>query len=679
MATAAMLLASAAPLAAQAGEWDAPRALALVREARAARAMPGDSGLSSYRATAEGHVYFYLDRPETGDRVLVKADQVALEVYWRAPHFTKQRIVGMRDESVLPNQMRYHIDHLTVVQDEFADRIRMGDGDEVRDVPHPAAPGSDSVYSFRLSDSLTLSLPGRPDPIRTYEVQFRPHDLDRPALIGSMFVDRATGAIVRLSFTFTPVSYVDPRLEEIRISLDNGLWEDRYWLPNEQRLEIRRQLPQFDVAVSSVIAGSFTINDYSLNEPIPLGFFGGPRVVALPPRMRERHEFRTGLMAGLEDRGLEPAPDLEHIEQTVKDVVRKRVMNGLPRLRPYFPSVSSAVRYNRAEEAFFAAGAALRVGDRSRLEGSLGYATGPGDLHGRLEGRFPMGAASVIIARSYARELRDLGQDPGPAGALNSLSTLFGGYDFLDPYHATGGSIGVSLPLSGGRRAGFGIAVEDHDAASVTAGGSLAGDGGFRPVRSIAEGRFVELTFGLTRDLQHTPGYDWYSNSRIVRGWSDTGTYATLDARMGLRWHPGAGIELALDGAAGTVGFGQDDAANLPPQKLFLLGGYGTLPGYPFRAYAGNRYGLARLVLARPLGTPLVRLRALAAAGWTDVTSGSVVPADWDVAETDGLRTSLGLGLGLLWDMVHLDAWNGLRGGDWQLLLSVNPSIREVF
>ena len=114
-----------------------------------------DSTFQSYHATARGYVYFFFDRPDRPDRTLVKADQVALDVYWQAPSATKQVIVGQRDEKLLPTDIRYHLDHLTVVQDDFGDAMRMGDGDEVEAVVHPVAPGSQSVYDFQLGDTRT--------------------------------------------------------------------------------------------------------------------------------------------------------------------------------------------------------------------------------------------------------------------------------------------------------------------------------------------------------------------------------------------------------------------------------------------------------------------------------------------------------------------------------------------
>src|SRR5690606_24824030 len=153
---AAALLLAPLPAHAQAGEgWDSPRVLELLEAARLRRQLPrGDSALRNYQARANGYVSFCLDRQDSDDRTLVKVDQVALDVFWAAPNRAKQRIVGLRDDKRLPARIHYHLDHLTVVQNEFGDSIRLGDGDEVQDVPHPAAPGSDTVYQFRLADSL---------------------------------------------------------------------------------------------------------------------------------------------------------------------------------------------------------------------------------------------------------------------------------------------------------------------------------------------------------------------------------------------------------------------------------------------------------------------------------------------------------------------------------------------
>jgi hypothetical protein len=181
---AGLTLLAATGLAAQApapasGAWNDPAVLELVTRARDLRGSTlVDSTFGSYQAEARGYVYFFFDRPDTGERSLVKADQVALDIYWQAPDRTKQVIVGQRDQKLFPTDIRYHLDHLTVVQDDFGDFIRMGDGDEVEAVLHPVGPGSEAAYDFLLSDSLTISYQN--GAVRVYEIRVRPRDFARP-------------------------------------------------------------------------------------------------------------------------------------------------------------------------------------------------------------------------------------------------------------------------------------------------------------------------------------------------------------------------------------------------------------------------------------------------------------------------------------------------------------------
>jgi hypothetical protein len=131
-----------APLAAQA--WDDPDGLALVRRAVERRAAArGEASLESYRTRAHGFVFFLaqvgagLSEPPR----LVKADELAVEVYWQAPDRSKQVILGWRDGAYLPTDIEYHRDPLGIVTNDFGDVIRIGEGDEVRDVVHLLAGG----------------------------------------------------------------------------------------------------------------------------------------------------------------------------------------------------------------------------------------------------------------------------------------------------------------------------------------------------------------------------------------------------------------------------------------------------------------------------------------------------------------------------------------------------------
>ena len=193
---------AAAPARAQG--WNDARTRDLVNRATARRARQlADTGLVDYTASARGYLTFLAQLGEGFPRPpkVVKADQLALEVYWQAPNFSKQRIVGRRDTLVLPTDINYHRDHLGIVQNNFPDIIRLGDGDEVRDVPHPLSPAGLAAYDFVIGDSLRIEIPGRT--IDVYEVKVRPSNDQRARGRRRALHRRDDAQVVRMAFSFT--------------------------------------------------------------------------------------------------------------------------------------------------------------------------------------------------------------------------------------------------------------------------------------------------------------------------------------------------------------------------------------------------------------------------------------------------------------------------------------------
>jgi hypothetical protein len=629
--------------------------------------------LVNYQAAANGYVYFFLDRADSEDRSLVRVDQLALEVYWAAPNRTKQRIIGMRDASKLPNQMHYHLDHLTVIQDEFGDLIRLGDGDEVRDVLHPAAPGSDRFYDFRLADSLTIRLAGSADPIHVHEIEVRPRHPSRPAFVGSIFLDQATAAIVRLNFTFTPASYVDQRLDYINVGLDNGLWDGRYWLPNEQTLEIRRQVPILDYPMGGVIRGIIRITDYRFNQDLPPTLFYGSKVVAAAPRARlAEYDFPADLFEELAAEGLSATTDLTALRQQAITLLGRRYLSGLPRLRLYLPSSSAALRYNRAEGLFVGGGLSYATSANSRLRVATGYATGPDHLKLGGDWRIERGEGTVLRVRAERNALRDMGLRPGLPGVLNTIAAAGFGKDYIDAYYATGAELGVEQRLGPSWNARLVLGYEDQRSAALEeTHAAFNGGAEFRPVRHAAEGRLLHGSLTLGRGQANAPGWSGALSLETGR-FANAGFFRpTLEGALNRHTadqHSG----LALRGAVGLL------AGTAPPQKTFLLGGPGTIPGYAYRGFAGDRFALLGLEAHHDLAAPWVRLRAIGAAGWSDLSSASL-PAEWASRPTGGVKTSLGVGVGLFYDLLRVDLARGLqRSGEWQWVISVTPSLADI-
>lgn len=666
----------------QPAEWNDLRSLELVAQARARRSVPrADSGLTSYRARATGYVYFYLDRRDSGERNLVKTDQLALDIYWATPNRTKQHIVGMRDASSLPNNIRYHLDHLTVVQDEFGDIIRLGDGDEVRAVPHPAAPGSDARYDFRLADSLSIRLSGRPEPIRVYEIQVRPKQFDAPAFVGSIFIDRESAAIVRMSFTFTPASYVDRRLDYIRISLDNGLWEGRYWLPHEQRLEIRRQLPEIDFPTGGVIRGVLRIADYRFNEELPDIFFAGRPVVAFPGDAQVRFPFDQPLDAELEREGLDSPAELDDLRRTALELVGARRLSGLPGVRIRLDNASSLLRYDRAEGVRIGAGVVWTPTPSTRFEVDAGYPFARARPSGGVAFESPLSGRLDARVELFHERMRDMRPGSGVSGAMNTLHATLAEIDYLDPYFASGGEIRLSGPLGDHWLLGGGVLVERQRTATLEvsagrrsdAGEDEARDGeGFRPVRAIPPGTAGEARLWATRSATAGASNSWSGEVSLTFGTWRGDVYlqpgVELEARRSIFGESGARIDL-------RTGFGVSTGSP-PPQRLYLIGGAGTIPGYPYRSFGGDRYWVAAAEASVGLAGPWLRPRLLAYAGWAS-EGGTAPPADWATRPTGGLKASLGAGLGLFHDILRVDIARGLDGGEWQTLVSVRPRLRD--
>lgn len=643
-------------------EWNSTRALQLVAMARDVRqATVEDTTLNSYRARARGFVYFFLDRTREDQQTLIKADQIALDVFWQAPNLTRQRIVGMRDEERLPTNIRYHLDHLTVVQDDFQDLIRMGDGDEVEAVIHPAAPGAETLYEYRLADSVSLTYAGLAEPVRVYEVQVRPRDVERPGFVGTLYLDRRTGAIVRMAFTFTPASYVDPYLDYIRISLDNGLWLGRHWLPYRQEVELRRELPQLDFMAGSVIRGRWEVGGYTFNEVIPAFIARGPRVSAAPETRRRNFDFEEPLFADLEVQGLSPSSQLEDIQRQARAMAVDRALGGLNPLRLHLSSISDVVRRNRAEGWALGVGVTLREGQRPlRLLGGYTLAAERPWLRGEF--RFPLAGASVSAVARW-NDARDIGPWPGASGLINTVATL-GGRDYTDLYWSRGGAVSAEWrmgPLDA-QRLRLGVAVERHESAALNVDDENTS---FRDVLPVREGTLVagsadwrvpDTGRGFFGGIRVEGGTleDPYARTDLQLGWSRTGPAHTVE-----RW-------IALDGGVASGG--------APPQRLYLVGGRATLPGFDYRGAVGDRYALARGFIRRSLFEPWVSLRATGAAGWSELGN-RTLPAGWSGDPSPGLRGSLGVGADLLWDVIQLDVARGLPDGDWTFFVSVSPRL----
>lgn len=668
IAGALVIALSASPLAAQ--QWNTPEVLDLVSRGIARRQVAqADSTFSSYRTRAHGFVFFLAQLGEglAEPPRLVKADELQVEVYWQAPGRSKQVILGWRDGTWLPTDINYHRDHLGIVTNDFGDLIRIGEGDEVRDVAHPVSPLGLSQYDYILRDSLRIQTPQ--GTLTVHEIGVRPRDFKVPAVVGTVYLEVETAALVRFRFSFTPAAYRDNQLEDISIVLENSLWENRYWLPYRQEIELRRRTTWLDFPARGIIRGRWEIGAYDFNIPIDPSVFAGLPIAGL----RRPAPSDSTLFAGPLDSAIADvaaplnAQDMDALRTEVERIAGTRALGGLASRRLAARSLSDIVKVNRVQGLTLGFGATLGS-STSRIQARPYLALGTSDdrLLGSLAVQLSTGTTR-LMAEGF-RRIRDLSDLPVITPVFNSISAQEFGKDYGDYVLLEGGtlsarftngrtitthevfyerphSIGVAAtpasgtyrpnpPLGGEDLGGYRFTLERASGGIAVAHdlqGSLSLESGRNAEqywRAVAQGRWLTQVFG--RELV----------SRVYLGWG---------------------------------------SAHLPTHRGFVMGGRGTLLGEPFRIYGGRSLALAQAELrfnapfpAIPLGSfattgKTIVVAPFLAAGWTE-RSYAALP--WGVS--DGVRPVAGIALEWLMRLIRVEAGIGLRTGDIGVTIEVH-------
>jgi hypothetical protein len=665
-----LLVTAAAPLAAQ--QWNAPDAVALanagVERRREAQA---DSTLARYRTRAHGLVFFLAQVGEEGlsePPRLVKADELQVEVYWRAPNESKQRILGWRDGAFLPTDISYHRDHLGIVTNNFGDLIRIGEGDEVRDVPHPLSEAGLALYDFALTDS--VSVEGAGGSIRLRALAVRPKDFSRPLVIGTLFLDAATSQLVRFRFSFTSSAYLDRQLEDITITLQNSLWDERYWLPYRQEVKIRRRFSWLEFPARGIIRGRWEIDDYDLNADFPDAVFAGPPIAGLRRPGGADSLFDGPLAEAITAAGRPlDAQDMAATRAEIERYVGRRSLSGLPASRLGGGGLSDFVRVNRVQG--LALGGAAVVGlrkDRLDLRPFIGIGTADGRVTGGARLAFASGATRLFASAS--RQVRDFSDLPVTAPAVNSLTSQEFGDDYGDWLLLDEASAGIERRLGGRHGVALAVALERSRSLEVEASPA---NGEYRPNPLFGAEAYRVGRLSVTRASGGSVAArsDLHGALRLEGG---TGPTDYLRGALEARWTRSVGpAELVgrLYGVAGSAG--------MPAWRAMALGGRGTLVGEPFRAFGGRRALLAHAewrfrvpAPAIPLGSfastgATATLAPFAAVGWS---GGGVAGMPWD--PDGGARPVAGVALELFMRLLRVEAGVALRTGHFGVTVDVS-------
>lgn len=652
------------PLGAQ--QWLPADSVPVVRRAIAVRtARDGDPMLAGWRAEAHGMVRFssVIGHGDSPVERVIKVDELRVEVYGEAPNRSKQVITAWRDTTFLPTRINYHRDHLGIVANDFGDAIRLGDGDEVRDVPHPLSRGGSATYRYAAGDTLRL---GAGDAaVRVLAIDVRPVDPSLPAAVGTLYLDLDRASLVRFRFTFTAAAYRDPTVEAITVVLESALQERARWLPWQQAIVIRRATSWLDLPIRTVLRADWTIDQYVLGLRHPASRFSGPVIGGL--RRPARDSSWTAPIAS----SLDALPPTEaDVAAARRDALRAVGLHisGLPAARASADGLSGFVRINRVQ--------GLRVSPAVVLTAPAGVTVALRGGGGSADRRF-VGAVGVtratgatIVGVELSRAVRDIADEPVISGALNSLRTLVAGDDRLDWVLLDRAALSASHDFHG-----VSTMVElawEHPRTVEAAFSSLDGATSMNPALG---GPSYTVLRGSARGSS-IAGSRWMvaaEGSPDRQGWGRITGGVDLASVRGK-----ATFGARLRGGAGT--------ALLPPHRSFALGGRGTLPGIAHRSIGGRRFAWGELAWSHSAAIPtppipLARRVVLpSAVGFfvaAGVAGGRVVGVPWQ--PTGLVQPIAGLRVDVWGPILRVDAGVGLRRGTVGVTIDIHPDWWPIF
>jgi hypothetical protein len=642
-----------------------------------------DTALHDWRALARGYVTFLAQLGEgfTEPPKVVKADELALEVYWRAPGLSKQRIIGRRDTLLLPTDIAYHRDHLGIVQNNFPEVIRLGDGDEVRDVPHPLSTQGLSAYEFAIGDSIAMRLPDRT--IAVAIVRVRPIDDTQPRVVGALFIERESAQLVRMAFNFTRAAFVDRQLEDLAIVLDNALVSGTFWLPRRQEIEIRRSGTWMDFPVRGIIRGRWEICCHDVNTGLDLALFNGPEIVQAPRRVMDAHRWGGAILDSLPPDVRAPTdPEVRIIQEEARRLVRAQALARSRRATVAARGISDVARVRRAEGLAIGAGVSRALGGGIRAAVQGRYGLDDEELKGRLQLSW-MRANGVGVSVFAEREYRDAGDIIERSGLVNSIAAQEFGSDDTQPFDVRSAGVAADLGAALGMRWRLTGAYERHEPVDVVATPSR---GRYEPVIDALDASATRVALSFDRPTSLFVGDTelrlwgeahavWFrpragvpsGNTRTLRGFVD----ASLERPVGAHRFVSRTTFAAVHATSPVV----------PPQELVYLGGPVSGPGYRYHELAGEIAGSQHLewrvpapFLPVPLGRfgeapPRVTLAPFAHAVFLSRVTGE---------RGAGWYPSIGTGALLFFDAIRLDVGRGLRDGKWTFSVDVTPELWRV-
>jgi hypothetical protein len=589
--------------------------------------------------------------------------------------------------------------------DPTQDRIYFGltdrdDGDNDIWIQHPIAEGAENFYRYESGDTLTIRQQGG-RVIRTIELRVIPRQPSGHVVSGSLWIDADKGTIVQALYRLarpldieTEVLDEDDRKDVSKIpgmfrpivfditmvSMEYSLYDLRYWMPRVTRLEgylragVIRTPASYEISydIDEVVTATpeTVAHEHAAADSVMEAWRGSDHYMGV----RKANGRSVRVLVPYDSLSLMTSPELpppiwKKNAQFVTDNELDHLYDQLAKVAPATPAsalqphfvwgygASDLLRYNRVEG--FSVGARLQTSVRS-----FGFdATarlGAADLHPDLIVSATRVAARNSMTLQARHALAVMDDQTDAFGVGNSMSALLLGRDDGEYYRTTG----LSLKFVPGEdeRANYDVTFYAQHDEPVKRETNLSlrsvwnHDFAFRQNVPAAETDLAGVTVGL-RPWWGSDPFRVQGGLDIVLDGSVTG-YRFARARITAR----SAIPIGHDYRVGIEAGSGYATGDVPPQRLWYLGGANTLRGYDGSTIADSVVGRGRIDVERTFG-------------WGGLTAFS--DAAWggrlDPRKADEVLYSVGVGSSLLDGLLRADIAHALnRGRQWRLELYVD-------
>ena len=609
--------------------YSTPAVRALVMRAVTSNRRVPDS-LLAYRARVESEMAFIARQPDGAEQTFTIEQTESIARWERSGHY-EQRVIGYRSQSVgltvsavgmfrqawtIPVLYGNRIALLFGSPEPRSRRQARRRRSDTTLAVHPFAEDREHVYRYSGGDTVvTINPGGRDIPVVRVHVEPSSKRLTRKtaAFRGDIELDAQRAQIVRMRGYFVTI---DPRpsfrervfaaqIEAIGyVELENGEFEQQYWLPTTQRIEAQAAISLLgdQRAVFRVISRFRQMEvNAAADDSSPLAdTLGTDTLRVVPHRLTfAPSDSISGFDEWTRDMGaLTASARADDFVDVAPDSWRP---TGRPFARLRFQEASDLVHYNRIEGAYTGLTGEAKLRDAAPgivVRGHIGWAWSEQTIRGRASVERQTGRVWPMIRMGRSLDLTNDFREPFDSGSTLGALLSVDDYDYVDRHIAL---VGLTTYLNRQRdaRIRFEIGTGSDRYASVhrTRGPLTPGDSGFRFNRGVDAGGYRTAILKLEVHPEVNAAFIRPGVGALLHGQVATGDLAwqRLEMRLVARraWGP---IIYAAQLDAGIV-----SGDSIPPQQLFELGENQNLPGFGYKEFAGNQAGVLRGMALYPL------------------------------------------------------------------------------